>query len=54
MSDDHWIHNQFDPSERPIVLDAAPGMTVIVKHDRLKGRSTTRIAGWVRSFTAEE
>ena len=33
MSVDHGIHNQFEPSERPIFLDVAPGMTVIVKHD---------------------
>ena len=33
MSVDHGIHNQFDPSERPLFLDVAPGMTVIVQHD---------------------
>ena len=32
MSVDHGIHNQFDPSERPIFLDVTPGMTVIVLH----------------------
>ena len=37
MSVDHGIHNQFDPSERPIFLDVTPGMTVIVRHDYLTG-----------------
>ena len=37
MSVDHGIHNQFDPSERPIFLDVTPGMTVIVRHDFLTG-----------------
>ena len=37
MSVDHGIHSQFDPSERPIFLDVAPGMTVIVRHDYLTG-----------------
>ena len=37
MSLVHGIHNQFDPSERPIFLDVAPGMTVIVRHDFLTG-----------------
>ena len=35
MSLVHGIHNQFDPSERPIFLDVAPRMTVIVRHDYL-------------------
>jgi len=38
MSVDHGIHNQFDPSERPIFLDVKPGMTVIVRHDYLTGQ----------------
>tara|TARA_B100001121_G_scaffold21315_1_gene16585 strand:- start:265 stop:549 length:285 start_codon:yes stop_codon:yes gene_type:complete len=42
MSVDHGIHNQFDPSERPIFLDVTPGMTVIVLHDFLTGEKRDR------------
>tara|TARA_B100000212_G_scaffold302415_1_gene248644 strand:+ start:977 stop:1258 length:282 start_codon:yes stop_codon:yes gene_type:complete len=37
MSVEHGLYNQQDPSERPVFLDVAPGMTVIVRHDFLTG-----------------
>ncbi|WP_067094337.1 DUF3104 domain-containing protein [Synechococcus sp. MIT S9508] len=39
MSVDHGLYDQKDPSEHPVFLSVAPGMTVIVKHDYLTGES---------------
>ena len=42
MSADHGIYNQQDPSDQPIFLSVAPGMTVIVKHDYLTGENSDK------------
>ena len=47
MSVDHGIHNQFNPSERPIFLDVTPDMTVIVRHDCLTGEKAEK-DWWMR------
>jgi hypothetical protein len=39
VSVDHGTYNQQDPSEQPIFLSVAPGMTVIVRHDYLTGEN---------------
>jgi hypothetical protein len=36
MSVDHGVYSSPE-SERPVFLDVAPGMTVIVRHDYLTG-----------------
>ena len=36
MSIDHGVYSSPE-SEKPVFLDVAPGMTVIVKHDYLTG-----------------
>ena len=42
MSVDHGIYSQQDPSEQPIFLSVAPGMTVIVRHDYLTGEKADK------------
>ena len=42
MSVDHFSPNQPAPEDRPIFLDVAPGMTVIVKHDYLTGEKAEK------------
>ncbi len=37
MSVDHGLSSRQDSVERPVFLDVAPGMTVIVRHDYLTG-----------------
>ena len=41
MSVDHGVYNSPEP-ERPVFLDAAPGMTVIVKHDFMTGEKADK------------
>ena len=41
VSVDHGVYNSPE-SERPIFLDVAPGMTVIVKHDYLTGEKAEK------------
>ena len=41
MSVDHGVYNSPE-SERPVFLDVAPGMTVIVKHDYLTGEKAEK------------
>ena len=41
MSIDHGVYSSPE-SERPIFLDVAPGMTVIVKHDFLSGEKAKK------------
>ena len=38
----HGVHNQFDPSGRPIFLDVAPGMTVVVRHNHMTGEKADK------------
>ena len=41
MSIDHGVYSKPE-SERPVFLDVAPGMTVIVKHDYLTGETAEK------------
>ena len=47
MSVDHGIHNQFNPSERPIFLDVTPDMTAFVRRDCLT-REKAEKDWWMR------
>ena len=42
MSVDYGRYSQQDPSQRPIFLDVAPGMTVIVRNDHLTEEASDR------------
>ena len=49
MSVDHGVYDSPE-SERPIFLDVAPGMTVIVKHDYLTGEKADK-DWWIGQVT---
>lgn len=42
MSVDYGLHSQQVPSDQPIFLSVVPGMTVVVRHDRMTGEKTDK------------